>query len=979
MATLVSVPLLVAGVLSIVLAYLYLRLEEKSRLTLCIFWLGVSCCFWCSAYAIMGISTLALAPIHRGIGAVAVHTYLLTLSIFFTIAAKLPLSERTKRNWIVFLVIFTLFDTVTYGQTKNVTFTMINSRVCYFPNQTPERYLHYVWIGVCVVYIYITGAFWWRRAKYEREKRLILSLLTSGIFMLVSACFDTFLERLSIPTSGYGAFAAYVIISSVSMRQNAFSISAQNLGQYIFRFAGVPVLILDDGGRIKLSNGSAQKYIGAYGIGSEMTAFFDLSEAEYAALFERGTAGDEHHITADTRDGQRSCRLDFTVVRDPYHDPYCTICFINDVTHEELMIEELQQVKEEKQRESEALIVARDAAETANRSKTTFLANMSHEIRTPLNSVLGMDEMILRESREDATLVYATNIQSAGRALLALINDILDFSKIESGKMEIVPVNYQLSSLINDTVNMIRPRTLAKGLELRIEADPELPGTLFGDDVRIRQIIMNLMTNAVKYTDSGSITLKLGFERINARDAGLHVDFELIELCVSVQDTGHGIRSEDIDKLFDSFERVELKRNRNIEGTGLGLAITRQLVGLMNGRIDVQSESGKGSNFTVHIPQKVADKKPIGDLAARLECQPVSENGNYRASITAPKAKVLVVDDNEMNLMVVQGLLEPTLVQVETALSGAQAVELAEETHYDLVLLDHMMPEMDGVETLRRLRGGGLSRETPVIALTANAVSGSREMYLKLGFNDYLSKPIAGSTLGKMLAQWLPQELVRKPGTAAPDAPVPAAREAEAAGLPEEISIEKALTYTTNGVAGVYANCRLYLDNVPSVRKNLTETFEKKDYKDYGIYAHSLKSTSALIGAESVSDFARKMEFAAKEGDFSYIETHHEELMAHYADFTDRLASACAGPETAANGMSPDEVVAQIAKNLHRLQLSAERCDTVGVSERMETLSALPYDDADFKALLAELQTAVDAFDYDRVVQIAEQNIDNYF
>ena len=982
MATWVSIPLLVCGVLSFVLSHMYMRFEKSSPLTTCIFWLGISVGVWCSAYSIMGVSAITHAAFHRGVGSVAVHGFVFALCLFFSLAADLDYPKEKKRSLLLLLLLFSVVDAVTFALPKNVSFSVINDRVCYFPNQTPERWLHYAYVAVSAVYLYFTGILWWKKARLRREKKLILAIMASGAVIIFCSFFDTFLERLSIPASGYGAFIAYVIITSISMEQNAFSISVQNLGKYIFRYAGVPVFVLDDAHRVSLANSSAQLSFGRDCAGKSAAELFAIPGEDYARIFDPDADDDARRITAETRDGKRICRIEFTMVYDPYGDPYCSICFVYDITRERQMISELQQARDEKQKESEALIIARDVAETASRTKTTFLANMSHEIRTPLNSVLGMDEMILRESKEESTLVYATNIQSAGRTLLSLLNDILDFSKIESGKLEIVPVNYQISSLINDTVNMIRPRAVAKGLDLRVEADPGLPSVLFGDEVRIRQIIMNLMTNAVKYTDAGSVTFHIDFKGINSQEAGLYVNFEMVLLRISVRDTGHGIRSADISKLFDSFERVELKRNRNIEGTGLGLAITKQLVQLMNGKISVESEFGKGSNFTVEIPQKVADKKPLGDLAERLARQQAAENGSYRASFTAPDAQVLVVDDNAMNLMVVQGLLEPTGVQVETAQSGAQAVELAAEKKYDVILLDHMMPEMDGVETLRRIRLDGLCRETPVIALTANAVSGSREMYLKCGFNDYLSKPIAGSTLEKKLVQWLPQELQHEPAPASESEPVPeTAVETEKDGtdLPQEICLEKALTYTTNGVKGVYANCRLYLENEPAVKKNLTETFEKKDYKNYGIYAHSLKSTSALIGAELMSDMAKKMEFAAKENDFTYIETHHDELMAHYGAFTERLSGACSVLEDTSSGMTEDEAIAQIAKNLHKLRIAATDYDTVGVSERVDTLATLPYDDDDFKALRADLKSAAAAFDYERIVDLVENHIDDYF
>lgn len=386
----------------------------------------------------------------------------------------------------------------------------------------------------------------------------------------------------------------------------------------------------------------------------------------------------------------------------------------------------------------------------ANESKARFLANMSHEIRTPINAVLGMDEMILQESREPKIKEYAVDIQNAGKSLLALINDILDFSKIESGKMEIVPVEYSLSSLICDCYNMIAMRAKEKHLKLIVENDRSLPDRLYGDEIRVRQVIVNLLTNAVKYTKEGSIVFSV---------QGKRMEQNCLLLQISVKDTGIGITEENCEKLFDSFQRVDEKKNRNIEGTGLGLAITKQIVELMEGEITVESEYGKGSVFRIQLPQTIKEDCPVGAFSARMD----SADRKTEAStdiLVAPEGKILVVDDVEMNLKVFKGLLKKTQLQIDTALSGRQALELASQKQYHMIFLDHMMPEMDGIETFRALKQmtAGPNTDTPVIMLTANAIVGVREEYLQEGFADYLSKPVQIGHLQEMIRKYLPSE-----------------------------------------------------------------------------------------------------------------------------------------------------------------------------------------------------------------------------
>ncbi len=393
------------------------------------------------------------------------------------------------------------------------------------------------------------------------------------------------------------------------------------------------------------------------------------------------------------------------------------------------------------------------AAINASEAKSNFLANMSHEIRTPMNAILGMDEMIIRESKgNEKVQKYANDIKSAGNMLLSIINDILDFSKIESGKAELVISRFDMRTVLNDVANITRSRAAEKGLSYHINVSEELPQGFVGDEVRLRQIMLNVINNGIKYTDEGYVGVNVEYKRMYLEDD------KGKELVITVKDTGIGIKEQDIDKLFESFGRLEKTRNRNIEGTGLGLAITMKYLKMMNGDITVESEYGKGSVFTIHVPLYVWDTTPIGDFREAVKELPYKEE-EYSPSIIAPEARLLIVDDNEMNLDVIDGLLERTRVHIDNAVSGPEAIELVEKKHYDLIMLDQMMPGMDGITTMSHIRNTGT--KAPIIALTADA--GFKELYIKEGFDGFIAKPVQFKELEEALVAYLPKNLQLEP------------------------------------------------------------------------------------------------------------------------------------------------------------------------------------------------------------------------
>lgn len=613
-------------------------------------------------------------------------------------------------------------------------------------------------------------------------------------------------------------------------------------------------------------------------------------------------------------------------------------------------------------------------AVSASASKAKFLANMSHEIRTPINAVLGMNSMILRESKELGIREYALDIQNAGQSLLALINDILDFSKIESGKMEVISAEYDFSSMIHDISNMVLMKAQKKELQLNVHVNCQLPSRLWGDEMRLRQILINLLNNAVKYTHEGSVTL----------DIDGTVNGDTVLLTFSVEDTGIGIKPEDISKLFKEFERIEEERNRNIEGTGLGMSITVQLLELMGSKLQVESEYGKGSKFFFGLSQRIVNPEPIGELEERIRQQTLEYN--YQVLFTAPGAQVLVVDDNAVNRKVFINLVKSTKVNVEEASDGFQCLEKVCQKHYDLIFMDHMMPNMDGIETLHKMQEmeGYLCKGTPVVALTANAISGAKEMYLSEGFEGFLSKPIMPEKLEKMMKELLPEEKIQLVKQEAGDFEglSPVAEEnskQEDIELPyiEGMEVSYALShlkdkqvlldtikdffYAMDSEADYLEEC--YVNLFQNQTENREQTLEL-----YRIKVHAMKSSASLIGILPLFGVARLLEYAARDEKYDVIEAVTAPFLQEWRGYKEKLAVCI--PEEGEKKEIEDASI--ILAYLEMLRLSMEEMDVEAADKLIEDIRQYEYE-PQIQEKVECLSVAVTNLDGEQVTELVEE------
>lgn len=696
---------------------------ERYRATYLFAAVSLGSSIWSFFFGILYVQTeIESAFICRCFGMIGTFLYLVC---FIFLISYL---NGSQKKWVKIIQGFSLTAIPLYPflmQKENTIFTRTSFGMTY-------TFKAGIWNNLYTVYCIMIGigilAFTIDMLK--RRKRKWYQKLSYKIFICELVIFGGMVLDTIMPLMGYAAFPGStlvqflgtVIMYGALMFYEKNKVNLSNMSQFVYYSVEVPVMIYNETGELKLVNKSAED-------------FFELSEAYEETTLDMLFEGDyklwhfqdeKTSVDAHCKVNGAFCRLNINTIWDTYHEVLGYIIIVDDVTDQKENMEELEK--------------ARISAVIANRAKSTFLAQMSHEIRTPLNTVLAMDEMILRKSQSENILRYADYIKVAGESLLGIINDILDLSKLEEGKIQISHESYILLDTMRDIVNFESLKMKEKGLKFKVHVAKEMPFAMYGDKMRVKQAVTNILNNAVKYTDEGMVWL-----RLNWREKS----FKQGELVFEVEDTGRGISKENQNKLFAPYERLKEEENQNIEGTGLGLSITKGLIELMGGRIEVESVEGKGSKFTLYIPQGIPGKQEMDALREEKRRKSMKKEEH----LEVPGMEILVVDDTESNLVIMQELLSRTKANIEVANSGKKALEMVKAKKYHMIFLDHMMPEMDGIETLHRIRkeAAKINGDTPVIALTANAIVGAREMYLKEGFDDYLSKPVYGERLEEMI------------------------------------------------------------------------------------------------------------------------------------------------------------------------------------------------------------------------------------
>ena len=635
-----------------------------------------------------------------------------------------------------FVVGFSLFGIVIFPYNVRHEYiefeqTKIGMSYHFKPNIWTDIYL--IYSVVIAILLFAMVIYLIRHTKKKRKKIVGMRLMWALIVICVGMLFDTVLPAFGItavPSSTIGqAIGIFIIYSGLDFnKQNR--IDVDNISAYIDTLKEVYLLAFDDNLNITFASTSSKSFLNLHA--NRRYTFGDLFDYPIEQIL---NIENSDKLDSLCKTNNVYFNLCIEKITDDFGDIIGYIVSATDLTKRMKFINDLNEAKQN--------------ADKANASKSAFLASMSHEIRTPLNAVLGMDEMIMREDDIGIIHSHAASIMDAGKSLLAIIDDILDFTKIESGMMRIIPADYNVNEEARELYSIVSFRAKKKGLALSFDLDPNIPRVLHGDDIRIRQILINIINNAVKYTNTGWVKVSLKAEIIDEAN---------MTLVGIVEDTGIGIKKEDISKLFDKFQRLDENINHKVEGTGLGLSIVYNLLQMMDGTIDVQSVYQRGSKFTIRIPQRIVDISPVGNIDLSYS----NAKSSYTVSFTAPNGKILVVDDNQINLTIVKGLLKKTQLQIHMASSGRECLDMVQKTCYDLILLDHMMPEMDGLEVISRLKtmNNNMSKDTPVIALTANAIVGAREQYLNAGFSDYLSKPIDYNDLEAVIRKHLSKELI---------------------------------------------------------------------------------------------------------------------------------------------------------------------------------------------------------------------------
>ena len=946
--------LLFAGfVLSLYYAFSHLKktnIKKKENLLFVLF--CFSSAIWSFGFYGVFIQTIPdNAYLWRAIGMIGTFGYLITAQLLICHFSGI------RKLWRCSVEFFSLLGIIIYFfiiQKEQVTYELTDIGMSYSFSPGIWNNIYIGYSVITAVNMFFITIYMLAKSSTRRMKVLAIKLLTAELIILFGMLLDTIFPMIgmkAIPGSSIAqTIGLFIMYGAVNFASHS-EITISNMSEFVYYSLTVPVLVYDANQKLQILNDAAYPFMG---VKKNERGSFDIVGIDSLFHTDKGDIfdfeGNSQEADAVCSHNLSYCSLSINKIYDDFDDTIGYIIIVTDLSERMNSMKRLEEAKQD--------------AENANHAKSTFLANMSHEIRTPMNAIIGFSELVLKMNITDEVRSYVNDIKFSSHNLLAIINDILDISKIESGKMELVLDSYFTSQLLNDVSMIISPQVKQKGLHFEAKIDQNIPRVLYGDKVRLRSVLTNILNNAVKYTQEGSIT----FEASIVKQTTTHVTLEF-----KISDTGIGIRPENLENLFESFERFDQKIHYGIEGSGLGLAISNGYINLMGGQINVESTYQVGSTFTVILEQKIIDDKPLEQDYSK---NTIAQNTTSISNMKLYGVSVLVADDNIINLRVAHGILSYYGLVVDTASSGTEALELCRTKKYDFVFMDQMMPEMDGIEAMREVRKlnthyakGGPGK---IIVLTADAIKGARESLIKQGFDEYLGKPINVAQLERLFHRYMPADRITYEDTNTPctSSGLPAI-EAKLPGIDVDLGISNC-----GGKFEDYLKIlKITFDYGEKQLEELKDAWKNGDYETYIIKIHSIKSTSLNIGARGLSAMARSQEEEGRAGNFAYIDKHMQEfqddgrkILAVIKDLL--IEHNIIADSTAINDTDVEELEETM---LLRLYKNIERCidqfDFAKVFEILEEIKKYKVPDK-HKEILSKLDTLMEDLDVDAIKEL---------